>query len=264
MSPARDRPALGGEHLAAVEPAADRRRRCARRAARPARRRLLVERRPRVDAGVVVGHLRRPDLDEAGVAQAVHAVADDRRLGGQARRAAMVGEHAVDRGEHGRGRAERQVERDAPPGLAGALAMRREGAAHLGELARRRRPGSCRSTASRRRRRTACALARAAPLPEKNSRRQRLDDLPLLGARVLRLVDEDVVDAAVELEHHPARPSSCPPQQEDALGDQVLVVERGAARLGERVALQHGAGEAVQRDRRGRWRAGRGAPRPAP
>ena len=80
-------------------------------------------------------------------------------------------------------------------------------------------------------------------------RRQRLDDLPLLGARVLRLVDEDVVDAAVELEHHPRR-ELLPAEQEDALGNQILVVERGAARLGERVALQHRAREPMQGDRR--------------
>ena len=36
-------------------------------------------------------------------------------------------------------------------------------------------------------------------------RRQTLDDGPLRGIGVLRLVDEDVVDAAVDLEEHPGR-----------------------------------------------------------
>ncbi len=35
--------------------------------------------------------------------------------------------------------------------------------------------------------------------------RQRVDDLPLLGAGILRLVDENMIDAAVELEQHPWR-----------------------------------------------------------
>ena len=35
--------------------------------------------------------------------------------------------------------------------------------------------------------------------------RERGDDLPLLGIGVLRLVDENVVEAAVELEQHPWR-----------------------------------------------------------
>jgi hypothetical protein len=41
------------------------------------------------------------------------------------------------------------------------------------------------------------------PAPVKNSRAS-VDDLPLLGAGVLRLVDEDVVDAAIEFEQHHA------------------------------------------------------------
>ena len=34
---------------------------------------------------------------------------------------------------------------------------------------------------------------------------QRGDDRPLLGVGVLRLVDQDVVEAAIELEQHPGR-----------------------------------------------------------
>ncbi len=55
--------------------------------------------------------------------------------------------------------------------------------------------------------------------------------MPLLAARILRLVDEDVVDAAVELEQHPVRPLLLV-QQAHGLGDEIVVVERGAAGLG--------------------------------
>ena len=51
----------------------------------------------------------------------------------------------------------------------------------------------------------ACAAAALAPSPAKNSSVERRDDLPLLGAGVLRLVDQDVVEAAVELVEHPGR-----------------------------------------------------------
>ena len=69
-----------------------------------------------------------------------------------------------------------------------------------------RRPGSRRSTASDRRPRRACAPSRAARAA---AGREILgdvaQDLPLLRVRVLRLVDEHVVDAAVELVEHPGR-----------------------------------------------------------
>ena len=57
---------------------------------------------------------------------------------------------------------------------------------------------------------------------------QKLDDLPLLGAGVLRLVDEDVVDAAVELVEHPF--GAGPAQKVERPADEIVEVERGAAR----------------------------------
>ncbi len=56
------------------------------------------------------------------------------------------------------------------------------------------------------------------------------DDLPLLRAGVLRLVDQDVVEAAVELEQHPGR-SARAMQQVARAEDQIVVIERGMARL---------------------------------
>ena len=54
-------------------------------------------------------------------------------------------------------------------------------------------------------------------------------DLPLLGVGVLRLVDEHVVDAAVELVEHPGGVAAR--QQRQRLVDQILEIERAEPRL---------------------------------
>ncbi len=54
------------------------------------------------------------------------------------------------------------------------------------------------------------------------------DDVPLPRARVLRLVDQHVIDAAIELVMHPA--GGHPIQHDQRLVDQVVEVEQ-AARL---------------------------------
>ena len=46
---------------------------------------------------------------------------------------------------------------------------------------------------------------RARPAPAENSATNALDDVPLLWARVLRLVDQQMVDAEIELVVHPGR-----------------------------------------------------------
>ena len=78
---------------------------------------------------------------------------------------------------------------------------------------------------------------------------QRADHVPLHRARVLRLVDQDVVEAAVELVEHPLHRLGGG-EKAGGLADQVLEVERGAARLGGRVAVEHVAAEPQQRHRR--------------
>src|SRR5471030_570117 len=52
------------------------------------------------------------------------------------------------------------------------------------------------------------------------------DDVPLPGASVLRLVDQHVIDAAVELEMHPAGGDAV--QHLQRLVDQVVVVQQAA------------------------------------
>ena len=116
----------------------------------------------------------------------------------------MIGEHVIDGGKHGRHGAERQVERHAAPGEAGVARHVGEGSAHGVEL---REVGALeavdRLLLVADDEQGAHLAARAGVVEE--LRGQRVDDLPLLGAGVLRLVDEDVVDAAVELEHAPTR-----------------------------------------------------------
>ena len=92
--------------------------------------------------------------------------------------------------------------RAATAGRARLALLRRTPRPSSANMVGRRHPGSCRSTASRRRRRTACAPRRARRAGEELLG-QRADHVPLLGARVLRLVDQDVVEAAVELVEHP-------------------------------------------------------------
>ena len=112
------------------------------------------------------------------------------------------------------------------------------------------RPGSCRSTASRRRPRTACAARSALPAPAKNSAASASTIAPLQRARVLRLVDEDVVEAAVELEEHPG---GCRRRRRaGARCARIRSSKSSAARcaLAAREALQHVTGEPEQRERR--------------
>ena len=74
-----------------------------------------------------------------------------------------------------------------------------------------------------------------------------LDDFPLLRARILRLVDQNVIDAAVELVLHPGR--RLVRQEVNDLADEVVIVERAARALHLFVALDHGAGDDIQRVR---------------
>ena len=73
--------------------------------------------------------------------------------------------------------------------------------------------------------------------------RQRTDDLPLHGARVLRLVHQQVLDAAVELVEHPGGIGPLP-QQLARAGDEVLEVIGPAAALGLLEFRDDGAAEA--------------------
>ena len=72
---------------------------------------------------------------------------------------------------------------------------------------------------------------------------QRLDHLPLARAGVLRLVDEDVVEAAVELVVDPARGVGAG-EQRHGLDDEVLEIEDAARGLQPLVVGDRRVGEA--------------------
>ena len=70
-------------------------------------------------------------------------------------------------------------------------------------------------------------------------------DLPLLVAGVLRLIDQNVIDAEVELVVHPGGVDVG--QKRQRLVDQIVVIEQPAALLFLGVAGQHLVGDGEQR-----------------
>ena len=72
-------------------------------------------------------------------------------------------------------------------------------------------------------------LTLRAPAPAVNSDDQRADDLPLLRARILRLVEQQVIDAEIELVEHPGGGAAV--EQRERAVDQVVIVEQAAPRL---------------------------------
>ena len=84
------------------------------------------------------------------------------------------------------------------------------------------------------------------PAPAKNSAGKRLDDAPLRRVGVLRLVDQDVVDAAVDLVQHPGGGVGAR-QQRLGLDDQIVIVERGFGQLASLVVGLHGVCETEHR-----------------
>ncbi len=75
--------------------------------------------------------------------------------------------------------------------------------------------------------------------------RERLDHAPLRRARVLRLVDENVVDAAVEAPEHPGGGAG-PGEQRLGAVDEVVEVEEAGRRLAGGEGGEPAAGEAVE------------------
>ncbi len=77
--------------------------------------------------------------------------------------------------------------------------------------------------------------------------RYSLNDLPLLRTGVLRLVDQDVIDAEVELVEHPGGRNDLEKRQRAV--DQVIVVEQRAPLLFHLVAVNHFLGDGDERAR---------------
>src|SRR6185437_7583938 len=76
--------------------------------------------------------------------------------------------------------------------------------------------------------------------------RQRFDDSPLLRAGVLRLVDQQVIDASIELVEHPGRRLALL-EQLPRLHDQVVVVESAACFLEADIFAPHRVGDNQRR-----------------
>ena len=134
--------------------------------------------------------------------RATVATGIDRQAGVRGR----LPEHHVDRVQHDRHRAERVFERDRTETAARRCSCAAsKNRAHLGEGFRRRaleREDRLLVVADREDR-APQAAARAGAGGELGD--EALDDVPLLRARVLRLVDQQMVDAEIELVVHPGR-----------------------------------------------------------
>ena len=178
-----------------------------------------------------------PDFDQPGRGVGQRLVFGDADLvGGDAGIDLARGEHAVDRAEHVLPGAERAVEAQMPPAELRRVELAGEKTAHGIEGERRgalEREDRLLLVADRKHR----ALDVAARAARHELGGDGLDDLPLLGAGVLRLVDQHVVDAEVELVEDPGRRR--PREQRQSLVDQILVVEQGAAFFFLAVALDH-------------------------
>ena len=198
----------------------------------------------------------RPELDAAGLVGVDGVVGD-------AAGEALAGGPGEDGVDEARGSAARSG-RSAGGRSAAARRRCRRGRGGSGRAWRRtrpgRRPGSCRSTASRRRRRRWCGVTSRAPAPAKNSSDSAWITCHWRGAGVLGLVDEDVVEAAVEPPEHPGGGAG-PGEQRAGAVDEVVEVEEAGGGLAGVEGVEPGAGEAVERRRSGgrrRWRGGGG------
>ena len=152
-------------------------------------------------------------------------------------------EHLVHRRQHARHGPERGLQPDVVERLGAGLEPGGEAAPHLVELVRRGAlEGEDRLLVVAHR--EEAALARAGAEAGGELARQVLQDAPLRFARVLRLVDEDVVDPAVELVQHPGRVRAV----EEGAGalDQVVEVEHAVAHLTLVVPAQGEVGEGEQ------------------
>ena len=91
-----------------------------------------------------------------------------------------------------------------------------------------------------------CARRRAAGAGREVAR-QPLQYSPLRRARILRLVDEDMIDAGVELVEHPGRFGTF--EQRQRLGDEIVEIEDAPRGLDRVIAFEDRVDEASERDR---------------
>ena len=188
-------------------------------------------------------HHARHDDDASGLVKAprrVELVTRSRHAIGQ-----LVGENAVDGVENLDRRAEGQRQRAAHEAGAGVEGGALEEARHVGQHVRRR---------------ALEAEDRLLVVADRKDRARRADGAgpgkevggdrphhgPLVGAGILRLVDQDVLDARIQLVEHPG--GGIGARQEIArLHDQVAEIEHRRAPLGRLIGLQDGVADDEQR-----------------
>ncbi len=184
----------------------------------------------------------RPQLDQPGIVLAIRLVRD-LGVGGEDQSVCgrRLGKDAIDGLEHRLGRAEGEGERHVVPDERERVRPLPEFAADLAEPHRIRALETVDRlllVADREQRAQPVASSGA----RKEFRRQILDDGPLRRICVLRLVDENVVDPAVDLEQHPGRGFGAR-QEVLRLVDQVVVIERDLHELLPVVLASHGVGQ---------------------
>ncbi len=206
---------------------------------------VALRHRPRFRVRFVRAQREGPQLDASGMSGAIGIVA---QLAGvfDAGGGERVGEHRIDQCQHRLGRAERHVQRHLTEFLVRCFhppAQRCAGAIELvgvGAL-----EGVDRLLAIAHREHRAVRLARAET--GKKFLGQRVGDAPLCRRGVLHLVQQQVVDAAVELVQHPGGAGI--DQQVRGAADQVVVVQQPGVALARGVGVQHRRGERHQRVR---------------
>ena len=180
---------------------------------------LGVERRvPAFDLAPFGGRDQRPDFDQPGRGVRAAIRARECRLSSVVTltKTSRAREHLIDRAEHVLARAERMVEPQIAPAQLGRVELRARTARRISSNAFGAAPWNekidCFSSPTANIVRF--TFGRAPPGDEFGD--DGLDDLPLLRAGVLRLVDQHMVDAEIELVEHPGgrqrwktAPASC-------------------------------------------------------
>ena len=163
----------------------------------------------------------------------------------EAARRVGIGEDRIDECEHGARGAERAVERNLPEdacGRFGTVGDTRAGGdegAWIGAL-----EGEDRLLDVTHGKHRAHLVARA--LAGEELRRQGLDDAPLRAVGVLRLVDQHMVDAVIELVENPGRDIR-PRQERLGAGDEVVIIEHTGMRLRPLISMQDRLADAHRR-----------------
>ena len=169
------------------------------------------------------GFDRLPQFDAARLTGPPRVVAHGTPVEDDSPAGVLVGEHCVHRRQNRGRRAERSLQRRVVPALPGAARATGEPPLHLRKF---RRVGALEAVDRlfRVADREHGARPPARPFAGEELVGKRPHHLPLFGVRVLRLVDEQVVEAAVEFVEHPRRAAPAL-QQGGCVKDEIVEIE---------------------------------------